>query len=93
LLQKSISSQTLFSAPGEAAENVTATAIGATTVTATAEVTEADPHQGGRLPLTTVEVGPGVTTDLDPDLILHVSSLNYGSVVDKILMFFYWFYV
>ncbi len=63
------------------------------TVTATAEVIEVDPHQGGRLHLTTVEVGPGATTDLDPDLILHVSSLNYGLVVDKILMFFNRFYV
>jgi hypothetical protein len=73
----------LFSAPAaavaekaEVAAEVTAT--GAMTAMATAEATEAARRRGGRRRPTTGEVGPpGVTTDLDPDLIHHVSILKY----------------
>lgn len=55
----------------EVAAEVTAT--GAMTAMATAEATEAARRRGGRRRPTTGEVGPpGVTTDLDPDLIHHV---------------------
>jgi hypothetical protein len=48
------------------------------TAMATAEATEAARRRGGRRRPTTGEVGPpGVTTDLDPDLIHHVSILKY----------------